>query len=156
MQCVTIILLRRVWRQEVRAIKFYIATKLENWQAHNWLRDRLLDAGHEITYDWTVHGPVYSKGLGEVCLVAHKEAKGVRDADIVIMLWPGGRGTHVELGMALAHGKPVFFVSDVEEHHEATAETCAFYHHCLVIRSKTVEEFLELYCAWRSSDERSS
>lgn len=124
-------------------LRFYIATSLENWAAHNALNATLTARGHKITYDWTTHGPVYSHGLEAICDVAHKEANGVRDADFIVMLWPSGRGTHVELGMALALEKRVFFVSPVEEHHKATKETCAFYHHSLVRRSKDIAQFLE-------------
>lgn len=125
-------------------MKYYIASKLENHPAHNLLRDALAVHGHEITYDWTVHGPVYRSGLARVREVAVDETKGVLDADFVVVLWPGGRGTHVELGMAIAAGKPVIFVSDVEAHHEATTETCAFYHHPLVRRGRAPYEVLLL------------
>ena len=110
-------------------MKVYIATKLENWQAHNEVRDWLLRAGHRISYDWTTHGPVFGKGLATVREVAVLEFEGVKAADIVIVLWPGGRGTQTELGMAIALQKPVYFVSTVEAHHQSTKETCAFYHH---------------------------
>ena len=121
-------------------MKYYIATKLENHAAHNRLRDTLNALGHQITYDWTTHGPVYRSGLNRVREVAELETFGVTKADLVIVLWPGGRGTHCELGMALAAGIHVIFVSDNEAHHEATTETCAFYHHPLVIRCRTVDE----------------
>lgn len=120
-------------------MRYYIATSLENMPAHNALRDRL---GPGITYDWTLHGPVFRDGLARIAEVAERELNGIRDADVVIVLWPGGRGTHVELGAALALGKRVYFVSDVPGHHEACAETCAFYHHPLVTRVRTVEQLL--------------
>lgn len=121
-------------------MKFYIASKLENHAAVSALRAELVKLGHCVTYDWTVHGPVYRSGLARVAAVAVDEVRGVLDADFVVVLWPGGRGTHVELGMAIAAGKPTVFVSDHEPHHEATTETCAFYHHPLVRRFRTVEE----------------
>lgn len=118
-------------------MKYYIASKLENHIAVTELRDVLASLSHEITYDWTVHGPVYRSGLARVREVAVDEAQGVLAADFVVVLWPGGRGTHVELGMAIAAGKPVIFISDNEAHHEATTETCAFYHHPLVRRGRS-------------------
>ena len=39
--------------------------------------------------------------------IALKELKGVEEADVLIVLLPGGYGTHVEIGAALARGKPV-------------------------------------------------
>lgn len=110
-------------------MNYYIATKLENWQEHNRLRDVLSARGHNCTYDWTVHGPVYTSGLDRIKRVARLEHQGVADADVVIVLWPGGRGTHVELGMAIALGKDIVLATDVIGHHEPSPETCAFYHH---------------------------
>lgn len=123
-------------------MNFYIATKLENHREHNRLRDILIAAGHSITYDWTEHGPVYTHGLKRVAEVADLEIKGVRDADVVIVLWPGGRGTHVELGAAIAGNKFIVLVSEVEGHHIASPETCAFYHHNLVFRCRNISEVL--------------
>lgn len=110
-------------------MNYYIATKLENHAAHNALRDTLTALGHCITYDWTDHGPVYSHGLAVVEETAILETRGVLEADVVIVLWPGGRGTHVELGLAIGAGKQIILVSSVEGHHKASPETCAFYHH---------------------------
>lgn len=124
-------------------MKYYIATKLENHAEHNRLRDTLEARGHKITYDWTTHGPVYSKGLAVVEEVAQLEHQGVYNADVVIMLWPGGRGTHVELGMAIALDKRCMIVSDVDGHHIASPETCAFYHHPCVMMYHNVDELLE-------------
>lgn len=129
-------------------MKIYIASKLENHAAVASLRDTLTALGHEITYDWTVHGPVYRSGLARVAEVAVDEANGVRRADIVAVLWPGGRGTHVELGIALGMEKTVVFISDNEAHHEATTETCAFYHHPFVRRFRTVEEAMPFFRAY--------
>jgi nucleoside 2-deoxyribosyltransferase len=123
-------------------MKIYIASKLENFANVQTLRDCLKESGHEITYDWTVHGPVYRAGLERVREVAEAETKGVLAADLVIVLWPGGRGTHVEMGIALGSGKAVIFVSGDERHHTATTETCAFYHHRSVRRCYTMPEAL--------------
>lgn len=115
-------------------MRFYIATKLENHEAHNRLRDWLCSIGHSISYDWTTHGAAFGRGLTFVEEVAEKEAQGVADADATIVLWPGGRGTHVEMGMAIGMGKTVLFYLPYEDHHAATKETCAFYHHPKVVR----------------------
>ena len=124
-------------------MKYYIATTLENHAEHNKLRDLLNAAGHQCTYDWTIHGPVYRDGLARIREIAILETQGVLAADYVFVLWPGGRGTHVELGIALATGKKVILVSDVEGHHLASKETCAFYHHPLVQLAKSIEDFIK-------------
>lgn len=126
-------------------MKFYIASKLENHAEVNRVRDELVGLGHEQTYDWAVHGPVYRDGLERVREIAVAEAKGVADADFVVVLWPGGRGTHVELGMALAAKKPVVLITPIDGHHEASEETCAFYHHPQVVRARRFEETLPFF-----------
>jgi hypothetical protein len=128
-------------------MKFYIASKLENHAAVNRLRDQLVRLGHEQTYDWTTHGPVYRSGLDRIVHVADAERNGVARADFVVVLWPGGRGTHVEMGIAIGMEKTVVFISDVEDHHDATPETCAFYHHHCVRRYRTVAEAMSYFRA---------
>jgi nucleoside 2-deoxyribosyltransferase len=39
--------------------------------------------------------------------IALAELAGIREADVLLVLLPGGCGTHVEIGAALALGKPV-------------------------------------------------
>jgi nucleoside 2-deoxyribosyltransferase len=128
-------------------LKYYIATKLENHAEHNRIRDLLNARGHECTYDWTHHGPVHSRGLDVVQEVAIAEAKGVIESDVVIVLWPGGRGTHVELGVALGRQIPVILWTEVEGHRVASPETCAFYHHPLVRLVKNQAEFEAAFAA---------
>ena len=124
-------------------MKYYIATRLENHGEHNRLRDLLKLAGHECTYDWTQSGSV-TGDLQRISEIAQLEIAGVLSADFVIALWPAGRGTHVEIGAAIARGIPVLFVSDVPEHHEACRGTCAFYHHPRVRRFRSISELIKL------------
>jgi hypothetical protein len=88
---------------------YYIATTISNWRNHNVVRD-LLDAhGHRCTYDWTVnldHGDLRGKPVEQLQKVAQEEMQGIRDADLVIVLLPGGVGTHAEIGAAYILGKP--------------------------------------------------
>ncbi len=116
-----------------QALRFYIATKLERADDHNVVRDALHDIGHRITYDWTVHGSVKNDGVKRIAEVAVLEKQGVLDADYVVVLLPGGRGTHAELGMALAANKPVFAHADPKHKFFGSSEaTSAFYHDPLV------------------------
>ena len=43
---------------------------------------------------------------------AKKELEAIKDSDCVIFLLPLGRGSHVELGMALAYGKQVILCGE--------------------------------------------
>lgn len=119
-------------------MKYYIATKLENHKEHNRIRDLLNARGHEITYDWTHHGAVYTNGIKAIDEIAELETQGVLDADFVVVLWPGGRGTHVEMGISIGAKIPVIFISDNSQHHVASPEICAFY------RSKYVHSFTSI------------
>lgn len=123
-------------------MKFYIATGLDNWREHNNLRDALIKDGHVITYDWTVHGPVWKDGIKRIQEVAIAELNGIIKADTVIVLYPGGRGTHVELGYALALMKPVIFYSPYPEHYEPSPDYCAFY--AMTSQVKTLQGVIDL------------
>ena len=79
-------------------MKFYIASRLENAEEVSTLAEVLKAAGHTHTYDWTAHGSAKDEVMEQV---ARNELRGVMAADIVIILLPGGRGTHAELGIAL-------------------------------------------------------
>lgn len=116
-------------------MRYYIATSLNNAAEHEKLQGMLAHADWQITYDWTRHGSVQSEGVNVIRKVALAEVRGVRAADVVIVLLPGGRGTHCELGMALALGKPVYIVADPKHGFFANDKrTCAFYHHPLVYK----------------------
>ena len=82
--------------------KVYIASALENAENVRLLRDLLRERGVELTYDWTVHGSVKDQGSARIREVARKKVEGVLGADLVVVLLPGGRGTHIELGIAIA------------------------------------------------------
>ncbi len=96
-------------------MKFYIATGFDNKVGHNAVRDELTAAGHTLTYDWTVPNspPSEDSGLMASWLggIGQKEINGVLSADVLVVLHPGGIGTHAELGMALAKKIPVLMLS---------------------------------------------
>lgn len=109
-------------------MKYYIATSLSNMPQHNELRDQLQALGHEITYDWTTHGPAWPHGVVKCAEVSQSEINGVKFADAVVVLLPGGRGTHIEIGAALAYGKQVFLWSPDKAVFECDENACAFYY----------------------------
>lgn len=115
-------------------MKYYIATSLNRMPLHNLVRDELKKMGHEITYDWTVHGSVKHTSKERLSEVAAKESKGIIEADFVLVLLPGGKGTHVELGLALGCKKLVFIHSEDPTSFEPGSEVCAFYHHPEAVR----------------------
>lgn len=56
-----------------------------------------------------------------------RECEGVKAADIVIVITPQGRGTHIELGMAIALGKKVYIYHIDDSYFKCNDNTCAFY-----------------------------
>lgn len=112
-------------------MKFYIASRIENIANVRALRDALTAAGWSITYDWSAHGSVRGEGVTRSTLsrVAEAEMGGVVDADVVVVLLPGGRGTHVEMGGAIALGIPlVIWSPDPEKDFSTDERTSVFYH----------------------------
>ena len=117
----------------------YIATGLENFEEHNLLARVLADQGIGITYDWTHHGPVYREGARRCAEVAAAESNGVIIADAVVILLPGGRGTHVELGIAIGansvqeYPRPIILYGQPNNAKRLGLidgrEMCAFYFH---------------------------
>ena len=121
-------------------MKIYVATGLENAPKARELMEMLRAAGHTITYDWAEHGPVWREGSARLREVGMAELAGVTQADAVIALLPGGRGTHTEIGAALASGKPVLLWAEHGSAEHGTLQptnstTCAFYYHPLVYRT---------------------
>jgi nucleoside 2-deoxyribosyltransferase len=110
-------------------MKYYIATSLSRTSAHYEVREALKKYGHDISYDWTLHGSVKSISKERLREVAELELIGVAEADFVVVLLPGGNGTHLELGFAIARGKKVFLHSEDSLAFELGPQTNAFYHH---------------------------
>ena len=60
--------------------------------------------------------------------IAVQELNGVCEADVLVVLLPGGFGTHVEIGAALALGKPVILCAPNQKTLE-TPYPCVFHYH---------------------------
>lgn len=134
---------------------YYIASALENHEQVRQVKAMLDAAGWEHTYDWTVHGSVQKCGPERIAEVAKAETEGVSKAEVVIVLLRGGRGTHVELGIALAfawayehdqddEGAPTIclYSPDPEKDFGDGGSTCAFYHHPSVHKFTDLDEMI--------------
>ena len=106
--------------------RFYIATGFENKTQHNHMRDALVELGHTITHDWTAEEDGEEPEWEEI---ANDEMLGAASADFGVMILPGVRGTHTELGIALANDIPVFLLSL-----QSFKDDVPFYHLPKVIR----------------------
>lgn len=128
-------------------MNFYIGAGLQNRRAASWYAQRLKGQGWKQTYDWTKISSETAVTPERLAEIARRERQGVLDADAAIFLLPGGRGTHVELGMALALGKKVFLCAAGEAEF-SPENTVAFYHLPGVVRlagtdGENLEKILE-------------
>lgn len=123
---------------------FYLATAKDRGEELETLVDALKSHGWERTYAWNGED---EGGPAQFSDVAIKELKGVADADVLVVLLPGGRGTHVEIGAALALGKPVVLHSPNRDILEKPYP-CAFHYHpgvkLLISESLDIEALLSL------------
>ncbi len=108
-------------------MKFYIASKLGNHIQVQSLAKLLKANGWEHTYDWTIHGSNKETDIEILKSIARKEFDGVKNADIVIVLTPQGRGTHAELGMAIALNKVVYICHSDDTYFKCDDNTSTFY-----------------------------
>jgi ABC-type antimicrobial peptide transport system ATPase subunit len=106
-------------------VKFYIASGFKNKELVKKLNDDIQNLlKWELTYDWTLNE---SAGTVEALTrIGEKEYRAVMDSDIVIVVLPGGKGCHTELGIALGSGKKVLLY-DPEQRLDNLTEATTFY-----------------------------
>ena len=119
-------------------LKFYLATRVENWENANEVADAMCCAGWAQTYRWTANGKNGNvEHLDEALKqkVAIEETAGVSACDVLIVLAPGGRGTHCEAGIALGQNKPIFIWAEKEKDLKSSdGQITTFYYHPNVTR----------------------
>ena len=117
-------------------MKFYVASGVSNAEKVNQAASALTAGGHQRTYDWTTHGDVSKTPDARKQEVAGNEARGVAEAELVVLLLPGRFGTHAELGIALATAanKRILLWSETSAPFDGTEGFCVFYHHPAVER----------------------
>lgn len=106
-------------------MKFYIASGLQNKEAVRCMAGKLKQTGWHHTYDWTQNEKANS--LEELQKIGMLEKQAVDAADVVVVLLPGGKGTHIELGMAIALKKKIFLYDSIGEAKNVPT-TSTFYH----------------------------
>jgi nucleoside 2-deoxyribosyltransferase len=90
-------------------MRFYIASGFENKEKVRWVSRKLVEAGHTHTYDWTKNNRASTEG--ELRAIGVDERNAVLESDVVLVLLPGGKGTHTELGMAIGLKKNIYLFS---------------------------------------------
>lgn len=119
---------------------FYIASGVENAARVNEAAAVLTKLGHRRTYNWTLHGSVKGAAVQKKQSVARLECDGVLSASLFVLLLPGAKWTHAELGMALAKASlvssemRVLVWSETSGPFDGTDGFCVFYHHPAVER----------------------
>lgn len=122
-------------------MKFYVASGFQNKEQVRNVSANLKKFGWHHTYDWTQNKRANT--LEDLQQIGILEKEAVAEADIVIVLLPGGKGTHIELGLAIAGNKKIFLYSpDADVLNMETTST--FYHLPEVeIGTGTIESLIE-------------
>jgi len=125
-------------------MKFYLGTSLLRFETARKIAELLKSKGLVQTFDWTRLPNVQRAPVGdpERVEIARQEIIGIREADFVVILLPGGKGTHAELGAALGLGKKVLLHAIDAAAWRGDSYVCAFYDHPLVRRVEGSIEWL--------------
>jgi nucleoside 2-deoxyribosyltransferase len=122
--------------------RFYLATRRDRADEANAISAALHSHGWERTLTWSAQEGVGPAAHSEL---AQAELRAVAVADVLIVMLPGGYGTHVEIGAALALGKPVILHAANRKVLE-TPYPCVFHYHpgikLLVSESLSIDELL--------------
>lgn len=106
-------------------MKFYIGSGLKNAKVVNEFSEKLKAHGWEHKYNWTENN-LENESIEDLIEYATLEQKAIEESDVVIIILPAGRGTHVELGMAIALNKKIYLYSNNKEEFDIE-NTVAFY-----------------------------
>lgn len=106
-------------------MKFYVASSFTNIDSVRRVSEILKKRGLIHSYDWTQNDRAST--VQQLVQFGLYEKHAVIESDILIVLLPAGKGSHVELGIALGHGKKVFLYSPTDEVIQFD-KTSTFYH----------------------------
>jgi nucleoside 2-deoxyribosyltransferase len=119
-------------------MKVYLAGKWEERDKCKYLMNKLIEAGFEITCDWTNHVNPPEGEEYKLSGYAYADIKGVQDADCLIFyaVFPHNyRGAFVEMGAALGLGKPVYVIGH-------GIDGCIFLYHNHVMKFDKLSEVI--------------
>lgn len=105
--------------------KFYIASSLKNIETVRFVSELLKQEGFIHTYDWTLNDNITS--INQLKDIGKKEIDAVMSSDFIVILFPAGKGSHVELGIALGNGIKAYLYSQNDEINDFET-TSTFYH----------------------------
>ncbi|KQL35365.1 nucleoside 2-deoxyribosyltransferase [Psychrobacillus sp. FJAT-21963] len=123
-------------------MKFYIASSFQNIESVKYVSEVLKNKGYIHTYDWTKNERALS--IEKLQAIGQEEKNGVMNADILVVLLPAGKGSHIEFGIALGQGKKVFLYSP--NHDVRDLETTSTFYHLpdVEIVIGTIDELIDV------------
>lgn len=108
-------------------MRFYLSSRLSGASQVRQAANLLCQRGWTHTCDWTQFAPPQEHDIAALEAIALQELAGIRAADVVIVLSPQGRGTHIELGMAVALGKRIYLHHEDDRFFKGDDNSCALY-----------------------------
>ncbi|MDV2582390.1 nucleoside 2-deoxyribosyltransferase [Alkalibacillus haloalkaliphilus] len=105
--------------------KFYVASSFKNKDTVRRVNNELKNKGFISTYDWTQNERAST--IHDLKVIGQEEKNAVIEADFIIVLLPGGKGSHIEFGIALGQGKRIYLYSSNDEVNDLET-TSTFYH----------------------------
>lgn len=106
-------------------MKFYVASSFKNIESVRYVGKELIKRGYTLTYDWTRIERALT--IEDLKVIGQEEKDAVTESDFIIILLPAGKGSHIEMGIALGQNKQIFLYSPNEEVNNY-ATTSTFYH----------------------------
>lgn len=123
--------------------KFYIASGFANKELVSMAAKSLKAKGFIHTYDWTKNEKASSAEILQEIGTAEMQA--VMASDFVLIILPGGKGTHVELGIALASNKKIYLYSeDPQVFLDTTFYQIAGVEHCVGDLDNVTDKIIEI------------
>jgi len=107
-------------------MKFYIASSFQNIEMVREVSSKLLENGFQQTYDWTQNNKSVRKE--DLRKIGIKEKEAVMDCDLFILLLPGGKGSHTELGIALGASVNRIYILNPALESQKNSLATTFYH----------------------------
>lgn len=121
---------------------FYIASSLKNKENVKFVSERLKQEGFIHTYDWTQNGQITS--LEQLRDIGLKEMNAVKESNFIVVLLPAGKGSHIELGIALGNDIKAYLYSQNDEMNDLE-KTSTFYHLNGIHKCKgSLEDFITI------------
>ncbi|MGM0846641.1 MAG: group-specific protein [Bacillota bacterium] len=106
-------------------MKFYTASSFKNIESVRYVSQELKRKGYIHTYNWT-ENPRAAE-LMDLKRIGLEEKRAVIESDFIIIILPAGKGSHIEMGIALGLGKKIYLYSPNNEVNDMQV-TSTFYH----------------------------